>query len=167
MLAPWNTRAVVLAGGVLVAGLGLVGPASAKPKEPQGVSNNELVAGLQMLHATKLTLEGADHDYGGHRAAAVKAIGAAEHQLRKALHAHGPKGHAGRPAGGGEAQAVSNIQLAESIAVLGKTIAVLQAANHDYGGHRAAAVKDLQVAVQQLKLALQFEKKREIKRATK
>ncbi len=114
-------------------------------------------------------LQAADHDYGGHRAEAVKAVGAAERQLRLALETQtnskktGKAGNQGkRPGKGGkrsEPQAVSNLQLAEAIAVLEKTATFLEKADHDYGGHRAAAVRDLGIAVRQLKLALKFEKK--------
>jgi hypothetical protein len=46
---------------------------------PQAVANDtghtstagaQLLQALNVLHATKVVLEGADHDYGGHRAAA-------------------------------------------------------------------------------------------------
>ncbi len=119
---------------------------------------------------TKKTLEGADHDYGGHRASAVKAIGAAQHQVKLALqtqtkHKHPGKGVQGNGKGNGkgkgrEPQGISNMQLAEAIPILLKTMTMLEKADHDYGGHRAAAVRDLGAAVQQLKTALEFEKKK-------
>ena len=87
------TRAFLLATGVLI--LFLSGadsnPAQAKQKPkklaiPQNQSNMELAQAIHMLQSIKKTLEGADHDYGGHRAAAVRDIGQAEKQLREALH---------------------------------------------------------------------------------
>src|SRR6516225_6355425 len=62
--------------------------AQAAKKESQKQSNEQLREALHVLQVTKKTLEGADHDYGGHRVDAVKAIGAAEHQLKLALGAH-------------------------------------------------------------------------------
>ena len=83
---------VLMAKGLLAA-LGLMcvaGPADASlrqktKREPQKVSNAQLREALHVLHATKLTLEAADHDYGGHRVAAVKAIGVAQNRLKLAL----------------------------------------------------------------------------------
>jgi len=172
-----NTRTVFLASGLLVAGLGLTclsAPVDAAPRraarttkrEPQRVSNAQLHEALHVLRVTKTTLEGADHDYGGHRASAVKAIGAAQHQLKLALHTQTKqknpgKGAKGKGKGKGrEPQNISNRQLADAIPILVKTMTMLEKADHDYGGHRAAAVRDLGAACQRLKAALAFEKKK-------
>ncbi len=140
--------------------------APAKPKrEPQRVSNAQLHEAIHVLQLTKKTLEGADHDYGGHRANAVKAIGAAEHQLKFALGAHNkgkkPGGKGGKGGKGNEPQNISNMQLAEAIPILQRTVGLMEKANHDYGGHREQAIKDVNIAIHQLKAALEFEKKRE------
>jgi hypothetical protein len=143
----------------------------ARKREPQRVSNAQLHEALHVLQVTKKTLEGADHDYGGHRVASIKAIGAAQHQLKLALQTQTKTGKAGgktggkavRPGKGGkqpEPQDISNLQLAEAIPILQRTRTFLEKADHDYGGHRAAAVRDLGGAIQQLKLALEFEKKK-------
>jgi hypothetical protein len=176
MFTRWTTlRAAFLASGLLVAGLILTClPASAgaaqrqaAKREPQRVSNAQLHEALRVLQATKKTLEDADHDYGGHRVAAIKAIGAAQHQLKLALGLPTkPKKPGGKPAKGlgkggePEPQNISNIQLADAIPILQKTKVFLEQANHDYHGHRAAAIRDVGAAVQQLKLALKFEKKK-------
>lgn len=170
-----NMRIAWLAGGLLLAGLGLAGPADAGSrkirKAPQQISNAQLHEALNMLQATKKMLEGANHDYGGHRVNAVRAIGAAQRQLKLALQSQGKKagklanrGVKGTKSGKGrgkepEPQAVSDLQLADAIGVLQQTVVFLEKANHDYGGHREAAVRDLNGAVRQLKLALKFEKK--------
>jgi hypothetical protein len=166
--------------GLLVASLvfgWLVSPALAGPAgkgtkpEPQRLSNAQLREGLTTLQATKKMLQSADHDYGGHRVAAIKAIDAAEHQLRLALKSqHKGKAVSGKAVnktgkigkGNGknrEPQNISNLQLADAIVILERTRLLLEKADHDYGGHRAAAVRDLGVAIQQLKAALRFEKK--------
>lgn len=172
------TGTLLLASGLLVLGStieGLAAPVPARPgkqikREPQRVSNAQLHEALHVLQATKRTLEAADHDYGGHRVEALKAIGAAERQLRLALQSQHKHARPGAGAGAPprrtgarkepEPQAVSNVQLAESIRVLEQTRTFLQRADHDYGGHRAAAVHDIGVAIQQLKTALRFEKKK-------
>jgi hypothetical protein len=171
---------VLLATGLLVAGLALLslpGSAGAVPRkarllEPQRVSNAQLHEALRVLQATKNTLEGANHDYGGHRVHAIKAIGAAQHQLKQALASQtthkktggktaGKAGNSAKGGGkGGEPQSISNMQLADAIPILQQTQKFLEQANHDYGGHRATAIRDLDVAVQHLTKALQFEKKR-------
>jgi hypothetical protein len=171
MFATWKiTRIVILAIGLLLAGFamasGLAAARGAPQREPQAASNAQLREGLAVLHQTKLLLEQADHDYGGHRVNAIKAISAAHHQLKLALETqtkhkiHAGGGGKGVAGGGKEPQAASNMQLAVSIAVLKKTAVVLEGADHDYGGHRAAAVRDIHVAVRELETALKFEKRK-------
>jgi hypothetical protein len=160
----------LLASGLLAAGLALgclAAPAAAtaapKPKrEPQHVSNLQLRESLNVLQATKKILQGADHDYGGHRVDAVKAIGAAEHQLRLALQSQHKRTKPSRTGVGGkqpEPQAISNLQLADSIRILSQTRTLLEKADRDYGGHRVAAVRDLGGAIHQLQAALKFERR--------
>lgn len=173
------TRKVSVTRCLLLAGLALVcltipanaGPGKGAKREPQPVSDAQLREGLYVLQSTKKMLESADHDYGGHRVAAIGAVGAAQRQLTLALHWRhkaaapgskvGPKA-GGRGAGRGkqpEPQGISNLQLADAIVILERTRSVLEKADHDYGGHRAAAVRDLGGAIRQLKVALKYEKK--------
>jgi hypothetical protein len=128
----------------------------ARADELQVVSNQQLGFSIYVLQSVKRTLEAADHDYGGHRLAAVGYINAAEKQLLLALDAGvvklgGEKGPHIR-----ESQVFSNLQLLESISVLSLTIDVLNGANHDYGGHRVKAVADLQAAIVELEAALLY-----------
>lgn len=174
-----SRRTVSLTSRLVFAGLAVVcltlsasaGPGKGAKREPQAISNTQLREGLQVLQVTKKMLEGADHDYGGHRAASVRAVGAAERQLRLALNwqhkgtppaaKSTPKaGRSGAGRGrGSEPQGISNLQLTDAIVILERTRAVLEMADHDYGGHRVAAVRDLGGAIRQLKIALKFEKK--------
>jgi hypothetical protein len=167
-----------LVGAPVLAALSLLFAAGAsaaqRPKgkartEPQATSNQQLRQAIGVLRSAKLTLEKADHDYGGHRAAAVRDIKAATRQLRLALE-HGHK-RGTAPAGRGtgsvqsqgprqrEPQVLSDQQLAQAIPVLKQTISFLQNANHDYGGHRARAVHDLRAAVRQLEVALKYSRR--------
>ena len=85
--ATWVMSSLLLAGLVLMS-LPTSAEASlrrARKREPQRVSNAQLHEALHVLQVTKKTLEGADHDYGGHRVAAVRDIGAAIQQLKTAL----------------------------------------------------------------------------------
>lgn len=152
----------------------LAGPAEARvrkgPKrqpQPQQQSNLQLRQALHVLHSARKTLQAADHDYGGHRAAAVRDINAAAHQLHLALN-HGKRPGTGkkRPGQAGkkphEPQVLSDQQLAASIPLLRQAITVLQHSNHDYGGHRAKAVADLHKAIKQLETALTYSRKRNV-----
>jgi hypothetical protein len=171
----------VSAAGLLLTGLILccltstalaVPPGKPEKREPHKLSNAQLHEALAVLQATKKILESADHDYGGHRVAAVRDINVAERQLHLALRSQhkgtlsGGKtgGKPGKPGKGGgkgrEPQNISNLQLADAIVILEQTHVLLQKADHDYGGHREAAARDLGKAVQQLKVALTFEKKK-------
>jgi hypothetical protein len=149
-----------------------VPPGKAPKREPQKLSNAQLREAVAVLQATKKMLQSADHDYGGHRVDAIRDIDSAERQLSLALRSQhkgksfgqktvGKPGKFGTGRGKGrEPQNISNLQLADAIVILEQTHVLLQKADHDYGGHRAAAVRDLGKAVEQLKIALTYEKKK-------
>jgi hypothetical protein len=144
-----------------------ISPAYAqKKKEPQAESNAQLTQALQTIHSTRLVLEAADHDYGGHRASAVKALGGAQHQLRLALGIKAGAKGAKAPKGNTEPQALSDSQLAQAIPVLKQTVTTMNNANHDYHGHRADAVRDVQEAITQLEKALKYIKTKEEKKSS-
>ena len=102
------------------------------------------------LHDVKVLLERADHDYKGHRAAAVKVITSAIHSLQAGY------AHVSHPSqkvrGGGEPQALSDMQLNEAINQL-KTIQKQLSAAQGDKAVQAAAV-DLNTAVSELQIAL-------------
>jgi hypothetical protein len=133
--------------------------AQPKPKAPTKLSNEQLVASIHKLRNVKHTLEKADHDYGGHRAAAVTAIKVATHELYLALEHANVKNLPKTPKDFDSAfpvQVISNKELAESIPALKQTHKLLQQGDFDYGGHRAKAVTDLGTAVTQLEKALVY-----------
>jgi hypothetical protein len=144
------------------------GPVYAQKKNvPTPDPNGQLTQALQTIHATRIVLENADHDYGGHRAAAVKALGGAQHQLRLALGikgVKGPKTPKSNPMP--EAQALSDMQLAQAIPVLKQTITTMNNASNDYRGHRADAVRDLNEAISQLEKALKYRKDKDEKKSS-
>jgi hypothetical protein len=53
-------------------------------------SLTRIARGLAVLKAVTKVLQVADHDYGGHRVAAVRDVGAAENQLQSILGIQGP-----------------------------------------------------------------------------
>ena len=110
-----------------------------KNNEPQSLSDAQLATSIQTLRQVKVTLEMADHDYGGHRADAVHLTKKAIHQLHLALN-RGKEAKAApkNPAKGGvkgnnEPQPLCPMpELVASIPVLQQTQTLLTNANHDY-----------------------------------
>ena len=150
--------AMVVALGVMAFGEVSRAEAAKKKPEPQAVSNLQLHEVHHLLQSIKITLEKADHDYGGHRAAAVHSIGEAEHQIKLALPHHKGKGGktGGKVKSSDELQSLSDAQLLASIAPLKGSIGILQQADHDYGGHREHAIRDIRTAIVDLEKALVY-----------
>jgi uncharacterized protein YoxC len=160
----WLGIPIVAAIAALMPAEGVVAQGK-KSTAPLTLSDMQLADSIQTLRSARLTLEMADHDYGGHRADAVRDITAAVRQLRQALEAvHKgkaiPKGEKKKEKGGKEPQAVSDAQLTAAIPVLEQTASLLKMASNDYGGHRGQAVTDLEAAVRQLKTALKYSKEK-------
>jgi len=120
----------------------------------QAQSDQQLTLAIFMLQSVRRTLDAADHDYGGHRAAAVRLVVAAEHQLTRALGVRMPG--PGAVPHIREPQIFSNAQLAASIPVLAGTIAMLKSTPFEYGGHRDKAIVDIAAAIVELELALEY-----------
>lgn len=138
-----------------------VRPVGAKMPEAQKTSDLQLVEAFRALRSVKKTLIQGDHDYGGHRIAAVRDVGKAEKQLEEALKYRDKKSPSDKNIAAPwhpEPQKLSNAQLASRIPVLRRAISVLGAANHDYAGHRKQAVADLTIAVASLQQALKYAK---------
>ena len=83
-------------------------------------------------------LEGVPHDFGGHKAAAIRDSRAAIVQLRQLAEAEG------------------HPRIAAAIRELEEVIRYLEAAPHDFGGHRAAAIRDARAAIRELRLAEEY-----------
>jgi hypothetical protein len=130
--------------------------------EAQKKSNAQLLEAYHVLQRTKITLEKADHDYGGHRRDAVKSIGAAQDRLRNALAKYGVKvapAGSGNVKGGNESQRVSDVKIAHALETLRKTAKVIHDANHDYFWQRHDALVDVDHAIRHLEAAQKHEKK--------
>jgi hypothetical protein len=136
-------------------------------KAANHASDQTIKEALHILNSVEHTLKHADHDYGGHRVNAMHAISAAEKQLRLIHHHHhahhktqpkvGKTGNKGNgPKGEPEPQALSDAQLAKSIPALQAAAHFISQANHDFGGHRAKAIKDIHHAIGQLQTALKY-----------
>jgi hypothetical protein len=175
-----RARFWALAACAVLAGLVLAADAPAqkdKKREGQGVSNSQLAICIAVLRDTKQAMQNAGHNYGGHKAAAVKAMTQAQNQLKLALkfEKKGGKGKStarkvaaeeltfvslqpGGKAGKGGKGGDTTPQLRKAIKELKNTNNVLKHANHDYGGHRAQAVKSINGAINQLQQAIKFAK---------
>jgi hypothetical protein len=62
-----------------------------------------------------------------------------------------------------KAEKAMHPRIAKSIKELNETIAVLEKAPHDFGGHKAAAVAACKEAIVQLQLALDYRAEKEMK----
>jgi len=94
-------------------------------------------------------LQADQRDYGGHRANAVSDLERAESELSRAL---ATDRNENRPDSASDANiraVISSLIAANS--QLGKD-------QHDYAGHRAAAIVDIEKAIQELRAALQSDK---------
>jgi hypothetical protein len=135
--------------GLLLGGLVLVVGADARPlaqkpvpQKPAKHPHAEMA--VKLLHEIKLLLESADHDYKGHRAAAVREINAAIRDLG---------GHAKGTGGGGnkEPQTLSDEQLKTAVADLAAIEKKLAGSTHPQAATAAAAVA---AAIKELNIAL-------------
>jgi hypothetical protein len=125
-------------------------------------SNTALHQVLKNLHEAVALLQKADHDYDGHRAAAVVHLKKAIHELKPqkpngsgtpAANGIGkPAGtpNPGKPAGNKEPQAVSDGQLRSALQLINATSGMVSALPHQHPHattHMQAAVTELNTAL--------------------
>ncbi len=162
-----NTGSLAVAAAAVLAGWTTEAAARPNGRQGTGVAARPYAAQVAALRQTRALLQQADHDYKGHRAAAVKQITAAVHALQpprttvtapkgglgkggtKGLRTPGAK--TGGKTGGKEPQPVSDAQLQQAITQL--TTIQSQLASMT-GAGPAAASTAVQNAVQELKTAL-------------
>jgi flagellar hook-basal body complex protein FliE len=132
---------------------GLSAAAHAEPKHPH------MHQALFELKETRTELKEAAHDFGGHRKEALEAVDAAIAEMEKALEGAGDKYKTIVV----EKEAYKKFEfhphIHRAIQELKDTQTELKEAKHDFGGHREKALKDVDYAIEQLKLALKFAKK--------
>src|SRR5258708_36495240 len=120
---------------------------------------------VNALQAARRDLQNAAHDYCGHRAEALEATNAALAQLQKALQCDSKKGSSAgaeftaeaEPMAAGAGEPHPNIYRA--VNALGVAEGDLQNAAHDYCGHLVEALEATRAALNQLKAAIQCDKK--------
>ena len=140
-------------------------------------------AAIHELREATREMKEAAHDFGGHREEALKASEGAIEQLKICLESVGKKGGAGKGAhaeaggsvatpkagkGGGEGAGLAKSGQGEgehhphihaALRELHEAARELKEAAHDFGGHREEALKATDFAIEQLKKALEFDKK--------
>jgi len=113
-------------------------------------ASNENIEHTRTIVERSITMLQQDaHDYGGYRVKAIAALGAARDQLTDALQYFSAHGNGGSMGGG-----ASDDNLRYSRLYLDRAVDMLQHDAHDYHGHRAAAVMDIQHAQADLTSAL-------------
>jgi hypothetical protein len=182
----WSTvaagiLAVIPFAQMMAAGTGATGQTGSSTIQQEKTEHPRIAIALAELHETVADLRRAPHDFGGHRVEAIKACHAAIKQLRLSLeyrenktgaaanNAPGAAGNLPQPSGNGgltnspayQQEKAAHPQIEWAINKINEAIADLQAAPHDFGGHRADAVADCQAAVKQLQLALEFREQKD------
>jgi len=115
---------------------------------------------LRELRVARTELKEAAHDFGGHRVKALEATDAAIKQIDVALRATGDtiKG-AGKVDPDIYKKYSYHPHIHHALYELREVRTELREAKHDFGGHRAAALRDTNVAIEQLELCLKFARK--------
>jgi hypothetical protein len=125
----------------------------AEPKHPH------MHQALHELKECRAELKEAAHDFGGHREEALKATDAAIKQLEIALDAAGDKFTEVKVPKDAYKEFPNHPHIHRALQGLKACRTELKEAKHDFGGHREQAHKDVNYAIEQLELALKFDKK--------
>ena len=155
-------RRLFLSSSVLLVLLtGLLIPAASKAG---GEVHPLIRRAVAALEGARTDLQNAAHDYCGHRVEALEATNTALNQLQQALQCDSRRNHATGEeldtepeASGAGGERHPNIYRA--INALGAAEGDLQNAAHDYCGHRVEALNATRTALNQLKQAIQCDKK--------
>jgi hypothetical protein len=145
-------RALVLSTLILcLAGWQAPGGVAGEPRHPH------MHHALRELREARTELKEASHDFGGHRVKALEAVDAAIKQIDTAL--KGAKDTIKTPLKV-DADIYKKYKhhphIHHAIHELKEARTELKEAKHDFDGHRAAALKDTNAAIEQLELCLKF-----------
>jgi len=127
--------------------------ARAEPRHPH------MQNALYELKEARLELKQAAHDFGGHREAALKAVDTAIAQIEIALGAVGEKVTDVTVDRESYRKYDYHPHINRSIYELREVRAELKDARHDFGGHRADALRDVNYAIDQLEVCLRYARK--------
>ena len=124
----------------------------------EGPRHPHMHCSLHELKEARVELKEAKHDFGGHREKALLAVDAAIKQIEVALKDSGDEYKGAKPAKKAYKGYKHHPHLHHAIHELKEARTELKEAKHDFGGHREAALKDVDYAIEQLELALKFAK---------
>lgn len=154
-------------------------PATGEGAQGKHERHPHIRAAIHELREAARELKEAAHDFGGHREEALKATDNAIEQLKICLESApkagaGKTGHAaGAAVGagtakagraeievkGGQGEGERHPHIHAALRELHEAARELKEAAHDFGGHREDALKATDHAIEQLKKALEFDKK--------
>jgi hypothetical protein len=151
-------RLTSLAAGLAILGLavpaGLEGSAKAPPKVIHHQSH--IHHALHALKAAHHDLKESRHEYGGHKAKALKDIHAAIHQL-EVLVKHEPKHASAKPVANTRHEHPHSIHHALHASKHARH--EIHETKHDFGGHKKAALHDVDAAIHQLEIIVKHHPK--------
>jgi len=142
---------------VVLTGLGLTVLVLASPRPAFGqVRHERLHIALHEMREARGELRTAAHNFGGHREKALEAVNASIRQIEEALRAVGDNVKGIAPAGEVYKRYKHHPHIHYAIEATREARAFMLAAKHDFKGHREAAIRDMDVALDQLQLCLKF-----------
>lgn len=149
----------LIVGGCSLALFGLICGAPAQGGVAKKHHHPHMHHALHELKEARHELKGAGHDFGGHREKALLAIEDAIRQIEVALASAGDpvKKHKHNP--DHYKKYTHHPHLHHAIHELKEARVELKEASHNFGGHREAALRDVNVAIVQLELALKHAKR--------
>jgi hypothetical protein len=145
---------------ITVALLALVAPASsALVRADDGPLHPHMHHAVHELRETRTELKEAAHDFGGHKEKALKAVDAALVQMEAALKDGRDPFRPVKVDADEYKKFEFHPHLHRAIHELKEARVELKEAKHDFGGHRERAIKDVDYAIEQLELALKYDRK--------
>ena len=135
------------------------------PSNARGEEHPMIRRAINALHSAKTDLQNAAHDYCGHRVEALEATNNALSQLQQARDCAGRHDRAARPDSEINAETTGSPtperhpNINKAISSLEAAEGDLQNASRDYCGHRVQALESTRAALNQLRLAIECDRK--------
>jgi hypothetical protein len=133
---------------VLLAGVVLTALPRARAEERGKVRH--VLAALHEMREARGELKGAEHDFGGHREKAIRALDAAIEQTERMLKAVDVDPKVEGPDREIYKKYTNHPHLRHSLVELKEARTEIKEAGHDFKGHREKALKDLDFAIEQV-----------------
>lgn len=124
---------------------------SSSSTSPRATERREVHAAIHTLERAKMALERANHDFGGHRTAALRSVDGALHELHLAA---GQEVRAQTP----REERLEDREIHRAIVDLERARRDMETAKHDFGGRRAETLRAVDESLRELRLAAEAEK---------